>query len=123
MLALNNAHSKHDTTFTWTPKQDYSENGYLVYPRGGKLRFKGRYETDVRLINKLFHDALDRDNMTLTINTVSQFPFKKDDRIANEEGKVYVVVDTRFEYADGQAKFLKTSSLSKNWWLVVESDE
>jgi len=123
MLSLNNKKSKHDITLQWQPRQDYSENGSIVIPRGSLVRFKGKKEDRISLINKVFHDGLDRDNITFMINTVAQFPFKKDDIIVDDDGIEYKVVDTFYTQDENQFRYLKSKYTSKEWWILVEGDE
>lgn len=122
MLVLNNAHSKHDITFKWKPKQDYSVNGSIIYPRGTLQRFKGRIIDEQSLINKVFHEGLDRDNRTMVIETVAQYPFLKDELIYQEDTE-FIITQTRKIQDENQFRFLKSAYVSLKWYLVVEGDE
>lgn len=123
VLVLNNAHKLQDATFYWIPKQDYSVDGSVVHPRGSKVPFKGGFETEVSLINKIFHEGMDRDNISFVIRTVAQFNFKKDDYIEDVEGKRYRVTVPKHKKEPTQSRYLKPSFLSKEWWLGVEGYE
>lgn len=123
MLGLNNAHTLHDIKFTWIPKQDYSSEGHIVFPRGTRYKFKGVISDNITLINKVFHEGLDRDNIQFVVNTVAQYPFKKDDIIEDDNGKKYKVVNPYHKKEATQAKFLKSDFTSKEWWLGVEGNE
>lgn len=122
MLVFNNAKNMHFITMYLTKKADWSESGSVLYPRNTKYAFKGQFG-ETGLVNKVFGDSLDRDNINLVIETVSQLPFVKDDIITDDNGKEYLVVDKRFLIDQAQTKWLKSSSASKKWFIGVQGDE
>lgn len=123
MLILNNAHNLQFTTYKWKPKQDYSENGSIIYPRGTLIEFKGGVIDDKAVISKLFHESLERDVVSLVINTVAQYPFKKDDILFDDIGKAYKIITPLLKEDKRQTRYLKTSFISKEWFLGVETNE
>lgn len=123
MLILNNAHKKHNITYKWKPAQDYTADGSIIYPRGTLRPFKGKINTQISIINKVFTEGLERDNSAFIIETVSQFPFRKDDIIIDDTGKEYIIVNPYYVPDENQSKYLKTDSISRVWYLGVEGDE
>jgi len=123
MLILNNAHRKHNIPYKWKPAQDYSVSGSIIYPRGSLVPFEGKINTDKSIISKVFFEGLERDNSSFVIETVAQFPFKKDDIIIDEDGKEYLIVNPINKTDENQTMFLKASKVSKVYYLGVEGDE
>lgn len=123
MLILNNQKMMHDQRFRWISKQDHSESGSVIYPRGTKIPFKGGIFENKTVLAKLFTDSIERDNLTLVIETVAQFPFAKDDVIEDDNGKKYVLTAIRYQDTPSQHRFLKSGFTSKKWYLGVEGDE
>lgn len=122
MIILNNAKDKSYFKMKLQKKQDYSESGSLVYPRGTLIDFEGKINGNKSLINKRFHDSIDRDNINYMIETVSQIPFKKDDIIIDDMGKEFIIVEVSFEMSVEQHYF-KSGYQSKRWFLGVQGDE
>ncbi len=123
MLILNDAHRKHNITFKWKPKQDYSVNGSVIYPRATLVPFKGKINTQRTIINKVFTEGIERKNSAFIIESVAQLPFKKDDIIIDDVGNHFLVVNPFYELDENQTRFMKTKDISKLWYIGVEGDE
>lgn len=119
---LNNAKDKSHIPMKLKKKADYSVSGSVVYPRGTLLNFEGKISGNKSLINKRFSEAMDRDNITYVIETVSQVPFKKDDIVIDDMGNEYVIVAVTTEIATEQ-HYLKSGFQSRKYFLGVEGDE
>jgi hypothetical protein len=123
MLILNDAHRKHNITYKWKPKQDYSASGSVIYPRGTLVPFKGKINTQKSIISKVFVEGIERKNSSFVIESVAQYPFKKDDIIIDDVGNTYLIVNPIHEVDENQTRFMKSNQLSKLWYLGVEGDE
>ena len=123
MLLLNNVHRKHNISYKWKPAQDYTSSGSIIYPRGSLRPFKGKINTQISIVNKVFTEGIERDNSSFVIETVSQFPFRKDDIIIDDTGKEYIIINPYYVPDENQSMFLKTDAISKLWYLGVEGDE
>lgn len=122
LSVLNNAKDKSYISMKLKKKADYSESGSVVYPRGTLLYFEGKVSGNKGLVNKVFGDSLDRDNINFVIVTVSQLPFMKDDIVIDDMGKEYVIVEKTIELATEQ-HFLKSGYQSRKYLLGVQGDE
>lgn len=123
MLILNNPHAKHDITFKWKPASDYEENGSIIYARGSLNSFKGKINTEKATFNKVFAEGIVRKNSSFVIETVSQMPFRKNDIIIDDMGKIYLIVNPTSKLDENQGRFLKSAYMSKYQLLGVEGDE
>ena len=122
MIILNNAKDRRYQKMKLVKKEDYSESGSIVYPRNSIIEFEGKITGNKSLINKRFHETFDRDNINFMIESVNQIPFKKDDKIIDDMGKEYLIVETSFELSIDQHYF-KSGYQSKRWYMVVQGDE
>jgi hypothetical protein len=122
MIILNNAKDKSFIKMKLQKKQDYSESGSVIYPRGTLIDFEGKIHGNKSAINKKFHDSIHRENIMFMIESVNQLPFKKDDIIIDDMKKEYIIVETSFEIAIEQHYF-KSALQSKRWFLGVQGDE
>jgi len=123
MIILNNAKDKYYQSWQWKPHQDFSPNGVTEYARGSLYGFDGRTFFDKSLVGKLFGDAVERDQIVFTLETVAQFPFKNDDIVIDDMGKEHFIKAVRFEDEKSQYRFLKSAFVSRKYFLAVEGDE
>jgi len=120
VLILNNQHKKQDITYKWKPQQDYEENGSIVYPRGAMIPFKGAINSEKSIISKVYGEGIERHNNSFVIETVAQYPFRKNDIIIDDMGVEYLLVKPINEIDENQGRFLKSAYLSKVQYLGVE---
>lgn len=123
MLALNNAKQSHNARLKWKPRQDYSENGSIIYPRQSLQLFRGKKIEKQSLIDKVFHEGSQRENKVVMFETVIQYPFKKHDIIIDSLENEYLVVDKDYIENEEQGRYMKANKLSKTWYLLTETNE
>ena len=123
MLILNNAKNQHFQSWKWIPHKDYSAEGIVEFAQGSLIAFKASKITNPNAIAKMVGDTMERDNISFVLETVNQLPFKKDDRVKDDVGKLYTIVGTSFKDTPSQNMFLKSSATSRTWYLAVEGDE
>lgn len=123
MLILNNKKKNHNITFYWKPKQDYSVSGSIIYPRGTLVPFKGTINNNKSIISKVFAEGIQRESSSFVVETVAQYPFKKDEIIVDSDGNEYLIKNPIYKLDENQTRFMKPSSVSKIYYIGVEGDE
>lgn len=108
--------------FTIIKANEFNAAGSVDYETQSKNKFRGLTE-GMNLVNKRFFDSHDRDNIQKVIVTWDEYSWKKDDRVIDDTGKAYIIVDTRFQEVSEQNQYMKSNKISRLWFLGVEADE
>lgn len=107
--------------FALIKAKDFNVTGSVDYENVSKIYFRGITE-GMNLVNKRFSESMDRDNISKVI-IAWDLEVKKDDRIIDDMGKIYIVKDTRYTEESQQNQFMKSNQISKLWYIGVEADE
>ncbi len=123
MLVLNNAKQAHNRKYKLKFKDDYSESGSVIYPRGSLVDFRGIRIDRSSVLPKVIGTAFDRDNISYIIETVNQLPFGKDQIIIDDMGKEHIITSIAYIDDEKQSRYLRSAFISRRWFLGVEGDE